>query len=164
MIRGHKASVSLEDKFWRGLKDIAKELNVTMTYLVSTIDAERKHANLSSAIRLYVLDYFRSRSAPLENEMDLHFSDHLYSRERIGVYRGGSADALSVSTPHPAQKLAQIPQSDEDLTQLESIFDQLSEAIKSTIVEVSSANDKIERLLNSMVRSHGHAADRRDER
>jgi predicted DNA-binding ribbon-helix-helix protein len=42
------------------LKDIADVRGITMTYLVSSIDADRKHANLSSAIRLFVLDHYKS--------------------------------------------------------------------------------------------------------
>lgn len=60
VIAGHKTSVSLEDAFWRGLKDIARERNVTLSDLVATIDSERRHGNLSSAIRLFVLDYYRA--------------------------------------------------------------------------------------------------------
>jgi predicted DNA-binding ribbon-helix-helix protein len=59
IIRGHKTSVSLEREFWTALKEVSEQRGITMTYLVSTIDAERKHANLSSAIRLFVLDYYR---------------------------------------------------------------------------------------------------------
>jgi len=61
IIRGHKTSVSLERAFWSALKDIADQRDVTMAYLVSKIDAERKHANLSSAIRLFVLDFYRGQ-------------------------------------------------------------------------------------------------------
>jgi len=60
IIRGHKTSVSLEKAFWTALKDIADLRGVTMTFLVSSIDAERKHANLSSAIRLFVLDHYKA--------------------------------------------------------------------------------------------------------
>ena len=60
VIAGHKTSVSLEDAFWRGLKDIAHERDMTLSDLVALIDHERQHGNLSSAIRLYVLDYYRS--------------------------------------------------------------------------------------------------------
>jgi predicted DNA-binding ribbon-helix-helix protein len=60
IIRGHKTSVSLEREFWTALKEISEQRGITMTYLVSSIDAERKHANLSSAIRLFVLDYYRN--------------------------------------------------------------------------------------------------------
>ena len=63
IIRGHKTSVSLEKAFWTALKDIADLRGITMTYLVSSIDADRKHANLSSAIRLFVLDHYKSYPA-----------------------------------------------------------------------------------------------------
>jgi len=57
VIAGHKTSVSLEDEFWSVLKEIAKERDQTLSDLVSKIDADRKLANLSSAIRLFVLSY-----------------------------------------------------------------------------------------------------------
>ncbi len=60
VIAGHKASVSLEDEFWRGLKDIAIARHVTLSDMVASIDSERRHGNLSSAIRLYVLNHYRS--------------------------------------------------------------------------------------------------------
>jgi predicted DNA-binding ribbon-helix-helix protein len=60
IIRGHKTSVSLEKAFWTALKEIADLRGITMTFLVSSIDAERKHANLSSAIRLFVLDHYKA--------------------------------------------------------------------------------------------------------
>ena len=60
VIAGHKTSVSLEDAFWTGLKDIADERNVTLSDLVSSIDTDRQHGNLSSAIRLFVLDHYRN--------------------------------------------------------------------------------------------------------
>jgi predicted DNA-binding ribbon-helix-helix protein len=63
VIAGHKTSVSLEDAFWRGLKDIAVTRHVTLSDLVGSIDSERKHGNLSSAIRLFVLDHYQSKSA-----------------------------------------------------------------------------------------------------
>ncbi len=63
VIAGHKTSVSLEDAFWRSLKEIATRRNMTLSDLVASIDAERRHGNLSSAIRLFVLDHYRSQSA-----------------------------------------------------------------------------------------------------
>ena len=60
VIDGHKTSISLEDAFWRGLKEIAGIRKMTLSDLISSIDAERKHANLSSAIRLFILDFHRS--------------------------------------------------------------------------------------------------------
>jgi predicted DNA-binding ribbon-helix-helix protein len=62
VIAGHKTSVSLEDAFWRGLKEIAAIRNIPLSDLVSTIDNERQHGNLSSAIRLFVLDHYRTQA------------------------------------------------------------------------------------------------------
>ncbi len=59
VIAGHKTSVSLEDAFWTGLKEIAAKRDLTLSDLVATIDQDRQHGNLSSAIRLFVLDYYR---------------------------------------------------------------------------------------------------------
>jgi predicted DNA-binding ribbon-helix-helix protein len=60
VIAGHKTSVSLEDAFWDALKEIAVRRHATLSDLVANIDAARNHGNLSSAIRLFVLDHFRS--------------------------------------------------------------------------------------------------------
>ena len=60
VIAGHKTSVSLEDAFWSGLKDIAASRNMTLSELVVSIDTARRQGNLSSAIRLFVLDYYRA--------------------------------------------------------------------------------------------------------
>jgi predicted DNA-binding ribbon-helix-helix protein len=62
VIAGHKTSVSLEDEFWKGLKEIATERGMTLSDLVSTVDTGRRHGNLSSAIRLFVLNHYRERS------------------------------------------------------------------------------------------------------
>ncbi|HEU4659350.1 MAG TPA: ribbon-helix-helix domain-containing protein [Pseudolabrys sp.] len=62
VIAGHKTSVSLEDAFWTGLKDIAERRHMSLSDLVATIDSGRHHGNLSSAIRLYVLDHYRGQS------------------------------------------------------------------------------------------------------
>ncbi len=60
VIGGHKTSVSLEDAFWRGLKDIAHGRHVTLSNMVAEIDKSRQQSNLSSAIRLFVLDRLRT--------------------------------------------------------------------------------------------------------
>src|SRR5215471_2424217 len=60
VIAGHKTSVSLEDAFWKGLKEIALARGLTLSEVVSTIDSGRIHSNLSSAIRLFVLDHYRA--------------------------------------------------------------------------------------------------------
>jgi predicted DNA-binding ribbon-helix-helix protein len=58
-IGGHTTSVSLEDAFWKALKEIAGGRDMTLADLIASIDAQREHANLSSAIRQFVLNYFR---------------------------------------------------------------------------------------------------------
>jgi predicted DNA-binding ribbon-helix-helix protein len=60
VIAGHKTSVSLEDAFWTGLKEIAGKRKLTLSELVAAIDNGRAGGNLSSAIRLFVLDYYRT--------------------------------------------------------------------------------------------------------
>src|SRR6476619_5659523 len=57
VLSGHKTSVSLEDAFWRGLKDIATTRRTTLSDLIGSIDAERQQGNLSSALRLFVLNH-----------------------------------------------------------------------------------------------------------
>ena len=61
VVAGHKTSVSLEDAFWRGLKDIASTRGTTLSDMVAAIDSRRQHGNLSSAIRLFVLDHYRNQ-------------------------------------------------------------------------------------------------------
>jgi len=60
IIAGHKTSVSVEDAFWKELKAIALERDMNMSELITSIDSDRQHSNLSSAIRLYVLNYYQS--------------------------------------------------------------------------------------------------------
>lgn len=62
-IAGHRTSISLEHAFWESLKSIAAEHGVSLAALVASIDAERGEANLSSAIRVFVLHSARA-SAP----------------------------------------------------------------------------------------------------
>jgi predicted DNA-binding ribbon-helix-helix protein len=62
IVAGHKTSVSLEDAFWKAVKEIATVHGTTVSNLVSSIDSRREHGNLSSAIRLYVLDFYRDRT------------------------------------------------------------------------------------------------------
>jgi predicted DNA-binding ribbon-helix-helix protein len=57
VIDGHKTSVSLEDAFWRDLKDIAQAKSESLSGLVGKIDETRRQGNLSSAIRLFVLEH-----------------------------------------------------------------------------------------------------------
>jgi predicted DNA-binding ribbon-helix-helix protein len=61
VIAGHKTSVSLEDAFWKSLKEIAGSREITLSDLVASIDTRRHDGNLSSAIRLFVLDHYRGQ-------------------------------------------------------------------------------------------------------
>jgi predicted DNA-binding ribbon-helix-helix protein len=63
VIGGHKTSVSLEDEFWSGLKEIAAGRNMTLSDLVATIERARESGNLSSSLRLFVLEAYRQRAA-----------------------------------------------------------------------------------------------------
>ena len=63
VIAGHKTSISLEDAFWECLRRIANERGQTLSALVAGIDEDRQRANLSSAIRLFVLGFYREHSA-----------------------------------------------------------------------------------------------------
>ena len=63
VLAGHKTSVSLEDPFWEGLKDIAKTRRKTLSDLVGSIDTDREYGNLSSALRLFVLGHYQKRAA-----------------------------------------------------------------------------------------------------
>ena len=62
-VGGHKTSVSLEAPFWDGLKEIAGQRNLTVSQVVAEIDAHRHQGNLSSTIRLFVLDQARASAA-----------------------------------------------------------------------------------------------------
>jgi predicted DNA-binding ribbon-helix-helix protein len=88
VIAGHKTSVSVEDAFWTALKDIAAGRGTTVAELVATIDAGRQQGNLSSAIRVFVLDHFcTEKGGNIE-------------RERA---RGKAATTASASTPAKQQ-------------------------------------------------------------
>lgn len=78
VVAGHKTSVSLEEAFWNGMKEISAARNLTLSDLVGEIDTNRQQGNLSSAIRLFVLDYFRSRAAPTTLHTD---SDRVRAEE-----------------------------------------------------------------------------------
>jgi predicted DNA-binding ribbon-helix-helix protein len=60
-ISGRNSSVSLESAFWDALKEIADIHGIARATIISTIESEGRPRNLSSAIRLFVLDYYRSK-------------------------------------------------------------------------------------------------------
>jgi predicted DNA-binding ribbon-helix-helix protein len=84
VVAGHKTSVSLEDAFWNGLKEIAGRRHMTLSDLVAAIDSQRQQGNLSSALRLFVLDFYRTQ-----------LSDFKEGRDGTHGMIGGSAPAFS---------------------------------------------------------------------
>ena len=59
VFKGHKTSVSLEDEFWNALKEIAGKRALHISELVAEVDEQRGDGNLSSALRVFVLDYYQ---------------------------------------------------------------------------------------------------------
>jgi predicted DNA-binding ribbon-helix-helix protein len=60
VIGGRKTSISLEDDFWMSLRQIARGRQVTISDLIASLDAARENSNLSSAIRVFILDHYRA--------------------------------------------------------------------------------------------------------
>lgn len=60
VLSNHKTSVSVEDEYWRSLKEISVLKGLTITQLLSQIDADRSQENFSSAIRNFVLRHYKS--------------------------------------------------------------------------------------------------------
>jgi Uncharacterized protein related to arylsulfate sulfotransferase involved in siderophore biosynthesis len=63
LIAGHATSVSLEPEFWDSLKEIAEARAVSLNQLVAEIDRGRG-GNLSSAVRVFVLNHWRQKETP----------------------------------------------------------------------------------------------------
>ncbi len=62
-LKGHRTSVSLEDEFWNAFRDISKKKNIPINVLASEIDVNRDPGTgLASAIRVYVLNWYRTQS------------------------------------------------------------------------------------------------------
>lgn len=62
-IKGHRTSISLEAPFWDALKQAADRENMSVAKLIEMIDATREAAGLSSAVRIWLLNYFRRTEA-----------------------------------------------------------------------------------------------------
>ncbi len=67
-VAGHRTSVSIEDAFWTALKEIAAADGVSINALITAIDEGRTGRNLSSAVRVYVLDRLRRSGGPITAE------------------------------------------------------------------------------------------------
>ncbi len=66
IVDGHKTSICLEDAFWSSLKEIAQAQGATVSQTVTEIDKTRQYSNLSSAVRLFVLDRVRTGTGMTE--------------------------------------------------------------------------------------------------
>jgi predicted DNA-binding ribbon-helix-helix protein len=75
VIGGHKTSVSLEEAFWNGMKEISAQRGETLSELINSIDTGRDQGNLSSAIRLFVLNHYKARAGASTGGSQVH-SDH----------------------------------------------------------------------------------------
>jgi predicted DNA-binding ribbon-helix-helix protein len=59
-LMGHKTSISIEQEFWLELKNIAEQENKSVNEIITSIDISKKSSNLSSAIRIFVLNYLKN--------------------------------------------------------------------------------------------------------
>lgn len=62
-IAGHATSISLEDSFWQALQDIARKDDKSLAQLVAEVDQTRRSGGLSSALRVFVLNYYRPETS-----------------------------------------------------------------------------------------------------
>lgn len=62
-IAGHETSITMEDAFWHVLREIAREKTLSLNALVTEIDQENSDGNLSSNIRVYILQYLQEKLA-----------------------------------------------------------------------------------------------------
>ena len=61
-IAGHRTSISLEAPFWEALHALSAEAGLSLAQLVANIDGQRGRTNLSSAVRVYILNHYRKRA------------------------------------------------------------------------------------------------------
>lgn len=66
VIVNRKTSVSLENEFWSAVREIAAERKLTVRALVSEISSQTTSGNLSSAVRIFVLDFYRERAMAMQ--------------------------------------------------------------------------------------------------
>lgn len=59
----HATSISLEEEFYEELLTIAAHNNMSLNQIITLIDKNRTSPNLSSAVRLYILNYYKEKSA-----------------------------------------------------------------------------------------------------
>jgi predicted DNA-binding ribbon-helix-helix protein len=89
-VAGRRTSVSIEVQFWHGLREAAKERGWLLWQLVTRIDAERREPSLSSAIRVFVLDYYRDQVSAHQRQAwsARPFLSRKYSTEHLEMRHG----------------------------------------------------------------------------
>ena len=106
VVDGHKTSVSLEEAFWNRLREIADERDVTLSALVGEIDADRQFANLSSAIRLFVLSTYRQQISELAGTSSVGSRQ---KRAHLAKYARSSARRETARSPSQAALRSHCP-------------------------------------------------------
>ncbi len=66
-IAGHATSISLEEPFWHALKALASGRNISLAMLVAEVDGKRGRTNLSSALRVHVLECLMAQAGALRH-------------------------------------------------------------------------------------------------
>jgi predicted DNA-binding ribbon-helix-helix protein len=84
VVANHKTSISLEDGFWEGLKEIARARNLTLSSVISGVDTDRRGGNLSSTLRVFILDHYKA-------EASRHRAEAVALRHTVGHH---AADAV----------------------------------------------------------------------
>ena len=111
---GRKTSVSLEDDFWTALKNIAAARRMVTADLVREIDSTRGQANLSSCLRVHVLNYFKRQAAPpsaKETKSVLVVDDE----PMVLALTAGMLEELgcnAITAPNGAEALARLAEGD----------------------------------------------------
>lgn len=79
VIGSHKTSISLEDIFWTSLKEIARQRATTVSAIIGALDASQERGNLSSTIRLFVLEHYLSSGANPQRDSQTNLYEARYS-------------------------------------------------------------------------------------
>jgi predicted DNA-binding ribbon-helix-helix protein len=70
IVGAKKTSIRLEEGFWEALREIVKERQTTLQDLITGINAERRNANLSSVVRVFILDYYAASKRQDEGRLN----------------------------------------------------------------------------------------------
>ena len=65
----HRTSLRLEREFWNALDDLCRRENITVQAVCSAIEAHRTSASRTSAVRSFIMAYFRNAAHP-DGDMD----------------------------------------------------------------------------------------------